>query len=83
MVVHTMVEYTTAGAERTAFSYTMAALEPNVEAVQTVVVVVQPATTVAVVVSPLIGVIFPSCSTYPLYFLGTCHILDNPFLHDQ
>ena len=33
--------------------------------------------------SPLTDILLPSCSTYPLSFLGASHMLDNPCLHDQ
>ena len=75
-IEYTVTEYTMDSMERTPYGWTEVAME------QTMVTVTQTVVATVVVASPLIGVLLPSCSTYPSSFLGASHMPKNPCLHD-
>ena len=87
-VEYTALEYTMDAVKHSEYGCTKTMVEKTVVVAQTTVVVsfvvqtadvvVPPAVVAVVAVSPLVVVLLPSYSTYPLSFLGLGRMLGNP-----
>ena len=70
------MRYTAAIMGHTTYEYTTVVVEKNALAVAKTMVAA------AVAASLSITILIPSCSTYPLSFLGAGHMPENPCLYD-